>query len=215
MLLLLLRRRRIKLPSGHPHPPTDMLPEATVRDREPCENDPCPDRSRCTFYCVNCDCSFCDTCWDKQPPHKPNKRGSDGHAHEKIDRLVVKRYRDILEPPSSIDEQEALYKDDEDTTWFGISHNRAGDPVFEDYERYATLMGESLPQTHGVRYPQLVSFIGQTGKSSQLSLVLFTLLTNSRSRKKHYRKDAHQSSGYEDQFNVKSQISITCCRICQ
>lgn len=140
------------------------LPGVDVRFREPCEHDSCPDISQSTFYCVNCDCSFCDTCWDKQPPHKPNKRGSDGHAHERIDRLVVERYRNILEPPSSINEQDALYKDDEDTTWFGVSRNRAGEPVFEDYERYATLMAESPSLVPRVRYPQLVSFIGQTGK---------------------------------------------------
>lgn len=167
------------------------LPRETVRSREPCEHDPCPDKGQSTSYCVNCDCSYCDTCWDKQRPHMPHKRGSDGHAHEKIDRLVFERYRNILEPPSSIGEQDALYKEDEDTTWFGIGCNRAGDPVFEDYERYATLMAESLPQTTRVRYPQLVSFIGQTGKSSQLSLLLCTLLTNCRSRKKYCRKNAH------------------------
>lgn len=187
----------------------------TVGFREPCEHDSCPDKGKLTFYCVNCDCSFCDTCWDKQPPHKPNKRGSDGHAHEKIDRLVVERYRNILEPPSSIDEQDALYKDDEDTTWFGIGRNRAGDPVFEDYERYATLMAESLPQTPRVRYPQLVSFIGQTGKPSQLSLLLYISLTNCRSGEKYRRKDAHQSSGHEGQFSSESHVSITRCRICQ
>lgn len=191
------------------------LPEVAVRIREPCEHDSCPDNSRLTFYCVNCDCSYCDTCWDKQRPHKPNKRGSDGHAHEKIDRLVVERYRNIFEPSASIDEQDAMYKDDEDTTWFGISRNRAGDSIFEDYERYATLMTESLSSTPGIRYPQLVSFIGQTGKSSQLSLVLCTLLTSIRSWEKHCRQDAHQPSGYEDQFNGKSQVSVACCRICQ
>lgn len=192
----------MKSPSGHPHPPeerADMVsPGVNDRFREPCEHDSCSDKRQLTFYCVNCDCSFCDTCWDKQPPHKPNKRGSDGHAHEKLDRLVVERYRNILEPPSSTEEQDALYKDDEDTTWFGIGRNQAGDPVFEDYGRYATLMAESLLLTPRVRYPQLVSFIGQTGKSSQFRLLLCTLLTNSRSREKHCCKDAHQSSGHED-----------------
>lgn len=187
---------------------------STFRFREPCEHDSCPDKSQFTFYCVSCDCSFCDACWDKQLPHKLNKRGLDGHGHDKIDRLVVERYRNILEPPSSIDEQDSLHKDDEDTTWFGIGRNRAGDPVFEDYERYTTLMSESLSQTPRVRYPQLVSFIGQTGQSSQLRLLLCTVLTNIRSREKYCRKDAHQSSGHEGQFSGESQISITCCKIC-
>lgn len=140
--------------------------------RGPCEDESCPDTVQRALYCVNCDCHFCDTCWDKQPAHKPHKRGLDGHAHERIDRLVVERYRNILEPSSSIHGQDALHKDDEDTTWFGIGRNRADDPVFEDYGRYAMLMADSLSPTSKIRYPQLVSFIGQTGKPSRLSLLL-------------------------------------------
>lgn len=130
--------------------------------REPCEG--CPGEALPTFYCAQCDCNFCDTCWDHQPAHRPNKRGTDGQAHERIDRLVVERYRNILEPTSNSQEQEDLHKDDEDTTWFGIGHNEAGEPVFEDYEQYATLIADSLSEAHKIRYPQLVSFIGQTGK---------------------------------------------------
>lgn len=106
-------------------------------------------------------------CWDKQPAHRPNKRG----LHERADRLVDERYRNIFESSSSIQDQDALHKEDEDTTWFGIGRNKADDPIFEDFGRYATLMAESLSATPIVRYPQLVSFIGQTGKSSQLSLL--------------------------------------------
>ena len=96
------------------------------------------DKDQRPFYCVHGDCSFCDTCWDKQPAHKPNKRGTDGHAHERIDRLVVERYRNILEPSSSTQEQESLHKDDEDTTWFGIGRNRADDtPVSTNVHLYA------------------------------------------------------------------------------
>lgn len=118
-----------------------------------------------------------NTCWDKQLPHKPNKRGRDGHAHEKLNRLVLERYRNIFEPSSSVDEQCALQKDEEDATWFGVGRNGAGDRVFEDYGRYATLMADSLSPTPRLRYPQLVSFIGQTGKPSQLSLLLCRLVT--------------------------------------
>ena len=151
-------------------------PGADFCFREPCEDDSCRDNGRLTFYCEICDCSFCDMCWDKQPPHKPKKRGFVGHAHEKIDRLLVERYRDIFEPPSSIEEQDVLNKDEEDATWFGIGHNRAGDPVFEDYGRYTTLMAESLLPTPKVRYPHLVSFIGQTGMSIQPCLLSFNFL---------------------------------------
>lgn len=84
---------------------------------------------------------------------------------------MVERYRNILESSSSVQDQDALHKEDEDTTWFGIGRNRADDPIFEDYGRYATLMAESLSATPILRYPQLVSFVGQTGTSSQLSLL--------------------------------------------
>lgn len=146
-------------------------PGADLSFREPCEDDSCQNKGQLTFYCEKCECSFCDTCWGKQSAHKPKKRGFVGHAHEKIDRLVVERYQNIFEPPSSIDNQDALYKDEEDATWFGIGHNRAGDPVFEDYGRYTTLMAESILPTPKVRYPYLASFIGQTGKSTNLDYI--------------------------------------------
>ena len=135
--------------------------------REPCEDDSCGAQALPTFYCAQCDCSFCDICWDKQPAHRPRKRGTDGQAHEKIDRLVVERYRNIFESTSDSQEQENMHKDDEDTTWFGIGRNKADEPVFEDYEQYATLMEDSLSEAHKIRYPQLVSFIGQTGKADR------------------------------------------------
>ena len=148
------------------------LTNASAFFREPCEDDSCPGEGQKTWYCTSCDCSFCDTCWNKQPSHKPKKRGADGYGHEKIDKLVVERYRSILEPPSNSEEQDALHRDDEDTTWFGIGRSRTGDPIFEDHGLYAALMVESLSEAHTVRYPQLVSFIGQTGKSSKHCLQL-------------------------------------------
>ncbi|KAL8777571.1 MAG: hypothetical protein Q9213_007807 [Squamulea squamosa] len=142
--------------------------------KEPCEGDGCPQIATKTWYCVSCDCSFCDTCWDKQPAHRPKKRGADGYGHERIDKLVVERYRSILEPSSNAEEQEALHRDDEDTTWFGIGRDDADDPVFEDYGRFAALMQDSLPRPGAVRHPQLVSFIGQTGagKSTVVKMLI-------------------------------------------
>ena len=148
----------------------ESLSTASGFFREPCEDELCHGRGvQKTWYCVSCDCSFCVTCWDKQPAHKPKKRGADGYGHEKIDKLVVERYRSILEPSSNSEEQDALHRDDEDTTWFGIGHSRTGEPIFEDYGLYATLMVESLSEARTVRYPQLVSFIGQTGRRLQIS----------------------------------------------
>ncbi|KAL8754211.1 MAG: hypothetical protein Q9199_004499 [Rusavskia elegans] len=142
--------------------------------REPCEGDACPQAANKTWYCVSCDCSFCEICWDKQPAHKPKKRGADGYGHERIDKLVVERYRSILEPSSNAEEQETLHREDEDTTWFGIGRDHADEPVFEDYGRFAALMQDSLSKPGAVRHPQLVSFIGQTGagKSTVVKMLI-------------------------------------------
>ncbi|KAL8968226.1 MAG: hypothetical protein Q9183_002563 [Haloplaca sp. 2 TL-2023] len=142
--------------------------------REPCEGDGCPSAASKTWYCVSCDCSFCETCWVKQPAHKPRKRGADGYGHERIDKLVVERYRSILEPSSNVEEQEMLHQEDEDTTWFGIGRDNADEPVFEDYGRFAALMQDSLPRPGAIRHPQLVSFIGQTGagKSTVVKMLI-------------------------------------------
>ena len=122
------------------------LSRSSEQLRELCEDQSwCRGKDQRTFYCVHCDCSFCDACWDKQPA------------------LVVERYRDILEPSVNAQVQNALHKDDENTTWFGIGRNEADEPIFEDHGRFATLMAQSLSNSPKTRYPQLVSFIGQTG----------------------------------------------------
>ncbi|KAL8765647.1 MAG: hypothetical protein Q9209_007327 [Squamulea sp. 1 TL-2023] len=146
--------------------------------KEPCEWDGCPQSASKTWYCVPCDCSFCDICWDKQPAHRPKKRGADGYGHERIDKLVVERYRSILEPSSNAEEQEALHRDDEDSTWFGIGRDDADEPVFEDYGRFAALMQDSLPRPGVVRHPQLVSFIGQTGEFGAGKSTVVKMLIN-------------------------------------
>jgi hypothetical protein len=87
----------------------------------------------------------------------------DGLPHEKTNRQVVERLRQILDPTRSTEEQESLHRSDEDTTWFGIARDSANLPIFQDYGRYATIMTESQTLEVNVRYPQLVSFIGQTG----------------------------------------------------
>ncbi|KAL9606733.1 MAG: hypothetical protein Q9179_000089 [Wetmoreana sp. 5 TL-2023] len=84
----------------------------------------------------------------------------------------------------SEDEVELLHQNDEDNTWFGILREDPGFPSFQDYGRYASLMGESSRQpisasgwcygTRDTRYPSLVAFVGETGagKSTVLKLVI-------------------------------------------
>ena len=56
-----------------------------------------------------------------------------------------------------------MHKMDEDSTWFGVSRDEADNPVLCDFQRFATILADSAAFEPGHRYPQLVSFIGQTG----------------------------------------------------
>lgn len=134
----------------------------TSSSRKPCEGAICDGKGQPTFFCVQCDSNFCNPCWIKQRPHAPEKR----MKHEQTDLLVVDTYRSILEPSSDPKDQEDLHRSDEGTTWFGVGQNKKGNYKFKDYDRFATLMADSLSAECPVRYPRIVSFIGQTGKTT-------------------------------------------------
>jgi hypothetical protein len=128
-----------------------------------CPCDVCQRNVR-TWTCIQCNNdSFCDDCWGKERAHRPGAVGFDGKPHEKTDRKVVERLRMILDPKRTAEEKIKEHQNDEDTTWFGIARDSANLPIFRDYERYATIMAQSRTSQINVRYPQLVSFIGQTG----------------------------------------------------
>ena len=157
--------------------------------QKPCEEQSCQRTDPITFFCVHCDSHYCETCWPLQNPHKPEKRGPDGLQHEKMNLLIVERYRSILEPSSTPQEQNDLHREDEDTTWFGVGRDHADESVFEDHGRYATLMAQTLSNKYSLRYPQLISFIGQTGQFSERGPDY--RLTCFRSRKEYAGQDAH------------------------
>ena len=114
--------------------------------------------------CLNCSSVYCDACWDKQGPHQPGKFGPDGLPHERTDMAVYDRLKRILDPPESVSELSRLHIQDESTTWFAIEKDLDGSPNFQDYGRFAALMADTKQPNAGVRYPQLASFIGETGK---------------------------------------------------
>ncbi|OQO10125.1 hypothetical protein B0A48_04482 [Cryoendolithus antarcticus] len=142
---------------------------------EVCEDDRCAGAQKPIWHCVDCDSSYCSTCWPLQGPHKPKKRGRDGLPHEKTDPLVARRLDAILNPTKDPLEIQRLHEADQLTKWFGVTKDSTGRPVFEDYGRYATLMSSISPlESMGNRYPQLVSFIGVTnaGKSSLIKMLI-------------------------------------------
>lgn len=133
---------------------------------DPCEDSSCESNNGSTYYCEKCDCSFCAKCWSRQPAHQPNKK-----PHERTDRVLVEKYIRILEPSSNDQERDVSHKLDEDTIWLGIARNSNDDFTFEDYGRFVELVAESDLGSHKLRFPRLVSFIGQTGINNRYHFV--------------------------------------------
>lgn len=155
-------------------PTSDEMSDARSENRpmKICES--CEQPAHPIWNCTYCDMDFCDPCWGKQGQHKPGKKGPDGLPHEKANPGIVKRLKDILSPPSDQNVQERLHFEDEDTTWFGVTRDAYNRPFFQDQGRYASVMAESNTGEHQSRYPQLVSFIGQTGagKSTLIKMLI-------------------------------------------
>ncbi|KAI1208514.1 uncharacterized protein F4807DRAFT_452194 [Annulohypoxylon truncatum] len=135
----------------------------------------CKISNKRTYSCIQCNnLSFCNDCWSQWVLHLPGTVGYDNRPHEKAIAQVVQRLRQILEPSRNEIEHEQELLSDDDTTWFGVGRDSAGRPVFQDHGRFANLMSESQTQDPGNRYPQLVSFIGQTGagKSTLIKMLI-------------------------------------------
>jgi hypothetical protein len=124
----------------------------------------CKATDKITYSCIQCNnLSFCNECWSLWILHVDGAVGWDGRPHEKSNAEVVQRLRQILEPTRTENDHEHELQNDDDTTWFGVGRDSNNQSVFQDYGRFATLMSESQTPELGSRYPQLVSFIGQTG----------------------------------------------------
>ncbi|KAI0124847.1 hypothetical protein BJ170DRAFT_478611 [Xylariales sp. AK1849] len=141
--------------------------------RKPCQT--CHTTAEQTFSCIQCNnFAFCNTHWSEWILHQEGAVGWDGRQHEKSDPGVVQRLRQILEPTKSEVEHDKDIQMDDRTTWFGVGRDSSNRPIFEDYGRFATIMTESQSAEMGHRYPQLVSFIGQTGagKSTVIKMLI-------------------------------------------
>jgi energy-coupling factor transporter ATP-binding protein EcfA2 len=126
-----------------------------------CEGASCPNRDSKTWHCTQCDCDYCDECWAQQGPHKPGKKGQS--SHEKADLGVVQRYESMLTPPNDSREQREQHLEDQKSAWFGIVRDEHDKPMFFDYGTYSSIIADTTTVDCPTRYPQLVSFIGQTG----------------------------------------------------
>ena len=123
------------------------------------------------YFCSPCATTFCNQCWDQQLAHKKVRAQIHGGIpHEKTNPVVAKRIEKTLESNPNDYEQAMLHRQDEDTFWFGAGKDEQGSMVFQDSGRYANLMAEKS----SLRYPALVSFVGQTGagKSTLIKLLI-------------------------------------------
>ncbi len=108
-----------------------------------------------------------------QITHRNHHLAPGNVPHEKTSRDLALKIKGILEPSLDSAMEEELHTADESTTWFGIVREHGEFPIFQDYGRYANLMSDTGPQGnlehHGTRYPGLVSFVGQTGRSHRIT----------------------------------------------
>jgi energy-coupling factor transporter ATP-binding protein EcfA2 len=131
----------------------------------------------------------------------------DGMPHEKANPAVVQRFRDILNPPKSPLEQEALHREDESTTWFGLTRDEDDRVSLQDFGRYAAIMADSNPGTNQLRYPQLVSFIGQTG-AGKSTLIRMLIKQQETIQRKHGSKFSSPVVGSPAHGNVPTSRDV-------
>jgi hypothetical protein len=114
-------------------------------------------------FCIDCDTTFCSECWSKERAHAPGKTNRDGIPHEMVlNKDVIDRLKNIFAPPNDPEQQQKLHKSDAESKWFGATINSDDEPALHDYGRFPAIMRES--STGHTRWPQLVSFVGQTGE---------------------------------------------------
>ncbi|KXJ85558.1 hypothetical protein Micbo1qcDRAFT_127798 [Microdochium bolleyi] len=126
-------------------------------------------------FCTGCNEYYCSPCWDKKRAHKDKTRvGPAGIPHEQVQPEVVKRVDGCMAEPADESAERAQHDEDEETTWFGLDRDADGHPILSEYRRYASVMMEAATETPAVRYPSLVSFVGQTGagKSTLIRLLI-------------------------------------------
>ncbi|CEI60194.1 hypothetical protein FVEN_g6376 [Fusarium venenatum] len=152
-----------------PHSSELPLPRQTPSVLNPCCVCGGPSKA---WKCVQCDDFFCDECWPKERPHRPGKVGIDGREHEKVDEDIVDRLQRIFGQPTA-EEQHQRHTNDINTTWFGIT-KEYGQPYLHYSNRLVDILRESQIGAFTERFPQLVSFVGQTGagKSTVIKMLI-------------------------------------------
>lgn len=136
-----------------------ILPDG---ERNNCENDSCNSTGKPVFYCVDCDATICEACWNTVFPHRPGKLGRDRMPHERTNYYIAKRFGTILHPPNSLDTLQSMHEEDELSTWFGVITKTKNEYTLRAHSTFTDLMAQSQQSGQTTKFPHLVSFIGQT-----------------------------------------------------
>lgn len=98
--------------------------------------------------------------------------------HGDTDYKIAQKIKSCFEI-SPEEEQRDQHMEDAHTIWFGVEHDPNGEPILEDFGRYASILAEgSLRFDDGARYPGLVCFVGQTGAGKSTLIRLLVELQN-------------------------------------
>ncbi|KAH7009972.1 hypothetical protein EDB80DRAFT_838977 [Ilyonectria destructans] len=161
--------KRPSAPSSPDPPPEPQVPQPQSQVPTLCCECNGPNKA---WKCVQCDDFFCDACWPLERPHRPGKVGIDGRQHEKVDEEVIHRLKQIFGQPTQ-EEQHRRHGTDINTTWFGVV-KEANQPYLHYSNRLVDILRESQVGVHSDRFPQLVSFVGQTGagKSTVIKMLI-------------------------------------------
>jgi len=138
--------------------------------------DQCGTEQPFVSYCPACSFHFCASHWDCQILHHSG-RAVNGVPHEKTDPHLAKRIKSIIEPSISEEEQNRLHREDDDTTWFGVFPNAAGQLLFHDFGRYEEFLSQSTYSPKSRQFPSLISFVGPTGAGKSTVIKALVKLT--------------------------------------
>ena len=89
--------------------------------------------------------------------------------HERSDPEITKRLQGILTPTTNPHTQRQLHLEDSETTWLRYFRAPLQEPELYEHATYKKLMQDSFTSEWTERWPQLVAFIGQTGKGYERS----------------------------------------------
>ena len=130
----------------------------------------CKSNVNSSSFCSACGANFCEQCWGTQIAHRPESMAD--ALHEKSDPEITECLQGILTPTTNPDTQKQLHLEDSETTWLRYIRDPLQEPELHEEARYKKLMQDIFTTEWTERWPQLVSFIGQTGKQSDQSCLL-------------------------------------------